>query len=464
MNLFRLNAALLCTLMAVSLVSAPEACALEQRNEVFMLRGPYNLAFFYRHNDSFRYSAAFHYHHGKQHDVLQLTPLSDHEAVDRDFDRDVTEFTYNKDAKTEPTMELFGPHTARLGWRVYRAIDWTHMHHEQTYDILSDKEIPWDKKKEWTDRAVRYFIEKNQDVARSIAPLDITMRRAGVMMKPYFTYYRNYYPRSNNYAYVAHWWHPVVYEAMMIGGNDEEQDAAVQQVNRVMLDTVFVDRPSRMLLSREIMPRYSRMSPESANIFDNLHMLHGIAFDILAYEGWTDEEKEKELYRFIDAMSYQPGDEKYARKFTTPHPDMDPKVYADWMKGYTGEMNRIMEEMMQEMMPVMMPEGMAPDMKEKMMTQFRKKLSPGLEEGEIPGSLMDAMKQVMPGMKMMPETMEAGKTPQKMVDAMLKGWEEKYGGMPDIEPWPMENEPTAPPLPSAKAVPASTTMTGRVAQ
>jgi hypothetical protein len=32
-----------------------------------------------------------------------------------------------------------------------------------------------------------------------------------------------------------------------------------------------------MVLSREIMPRYSRMSPESANIFDNLHMLHGIA-------------------------------------------------------------------------------------------------------------------------------------------------------------------------------------------
>ena len=43
------------------------------------------------------------------------------------------------------------------------------------------------------------------------------------------------------------------------------------------------DRPGRMLLSREIMPRYARMSPESENIFDNLHMLHGIAYSILAF-------------------------------------------------------------------------------------------------------------------------------------------------------------------------------------
>jgi len=72
-------------------------------------------------------------------------------------------------------------------WRLYRAIDWTHVHHEQTYDLLSECSIPWDRKREWTDCAVRYYLEKN-DVARSGAPLDVTMRRAAPMMKPYFVW------------------------------------------------------------------------------------------------------------------------------------------------------------------------------------------------------------------------------------------------------------------------------------
>ena len=196
-----------------------------------------------------------------------------------------------------------------------------------------------------------------------------------------------------------------------------------------------------MLLSREMMPRYSRLSPESANIFDNLHMLHGIVFDIMAYEGWTDEQKQAEIYRFIDAMSYHPGDEKYVRKFSEPHPDADPTKYEDWMASSEGEMSRIMMEMMDEMMPMMMPQGMTPEMKEKVMMQFKMKMRPGMEEGEIPGSLHDALMKLMPDMKMMPESMEPGKIPTMMVDAMLKGWEEKYGNMPDVAPYPMDSEP-----------------------
>jgi hypothetical protein len=76
-----------------------------------------------------------------------------------------------------------------------------------------------------------------------------------------------------------------------------------------------------MLLSREMMPRYSRLTPESANIFDNLHMLHGIAYDILAYEGWTIEQKRREMYRVLEAMSEQPGDRELARKFPIPDGD-----------------------------------------------------------------------------------------------------------------------------------------------
>ncbi len=472
----RLRRTLFCptlTVAAALLTGMAIVAHAEPRDEVSYLRGPYNTAFFKRHNDSFRYSSAFHYHHGKEHDLLQLTPREQIAEEDHKFNLSVTDFVYGKKARTEPTIELYGPYTARFAWTLYRTIDWTHMHHEQTYDIMSDRDIPWDKKKEWTDRAVRYYLEKNRAIARSVAPLDVTMRRAAVMMKPYFTLYRNYSPESNSVAWVAHWWHPVTYEAMMIAGNDDEQHPVVTQMNKTMLNQVFAVRPERMLLSREAMPRYSRMSPESANIFDNLHMLHGIAYDIMSYKGWTTDQKRAELYRVIDAMSYKPGDEKLARKFSTPHPDLDPRIYYPWMGSAEGEMSRIMHEMMMKMMPMMMPQmtpaglsrdemaAMTPDeiaakmtpeqraMHDKMMAQFKMKNTQGIQPGELPGSLHDAMMQMMPQMKMMPGAMEPGQTPQMMVDAMLQGWRAKYGNMPDIAPYDMSREPTAPPLPAA---------------
>ncbi len=436
-------------LAAVLFTAAPgqPAEALDQRDMVGHLRGPYNLAFFYRHNSAFRISAAIHIAHAVQHDILQLSPLSEHAATDMETDAEFLAATFNP-PRTEPSMEMFGPYTARFIFDLYRAIDWTHMHHEQTYDILSDEKIPWADKKSWTDRAVSYYLEKF-DIPRSPAPLDVTMRRAGVMMKPYFSLFRNYYPDSNNFFYAAHWWHPVIYEAIMLGGNDHEQVTMVQQTDSTYYAQVLKKRPMRMLLSREQMPRYSRFSPESANIFDNLHMLHGIAYDILAYPEWTPEEKAAELKRVIAAMRYQPGDEKLARKFNIPHPDMDPRVYAEWMQGGDGEMSRIMQEMMEEMMPMMMPGDMDDQMKARMMEQFRMKLAPGMQAGEIPGSLHAAMKKMMPHMQMTPETMAPGAAPQKMIDAMLAGWQSKWGGISDVEPWPMNSEPEMPPFPEA---------------
>lgn len=419
------------------------ALGLEQRDEVSYLRGPYNIAFFRRHNAAYRISAAMHFAHGKQHDVLLLTPLADHSHQDRKFDAECLCCLYLP-PKIEPTMEYYGPYCARAMWQLYRAIDWTHMHHEQTYDIMSDSEIAWDKKKEWTDRAVRYYLEE-LDIPRSPAPLEVTMRRAAVMMKPYFSLFRNYYPRSNNFFYVAHWWHPAIYEAQMLGGNGAGQDMMVGQTDETMFRQVLQERPLRMLLSREMMPHYSRMSPESANIFDNLHMLHGIAYDILAYEGWTLDQKRAELYRVIRAMSYQPGDEALARKFSLPRPDVDPRIYADWMKGPEGEMSRIMTDMLEEMAPLMTAGGVSPEMQAQMVAQLKLKLTPGLQEGELPGSLLDALKALMPEMKMSPEAVAPGAAPTKMVEAMLAAWRQKYAATAEVAPMPMEREPSPPP-------------------
>jgi hypothetical protein len=416
------------------------------------MRGPHNQAFFFRHYDLYTFSAAVHFAHGKAHDVPQLTPLSRADYFDALLNAQCEQKSFNP-PHSEPGMFYYGPYTGRFAWNLYRAIDWTHVHHAQTYDIMAARSIPWHQKKQWTDRAVQAYLQRMPDTARSVAPLDVTLRRAGVMMKPYTSLWRNNYPRSNNYFFLAHWWHPAIYEAQMIAGNDSEQDRSVAQTHRLWHEQVNSDRPLRMLLSREIMPRYSRMSPESANIFDNLHMLHGIAYDILSYEGWNEDQKREELYRVIDAMSHQPGDEKLARKFSIPHPDMDPRVYEPWMQEFDGEMTRIMREMLIEMWPMMKPQGTPDEPPPEVMSQLRLKMTPGMQEGEHPGSLHDALMKVVPDMKMtdpMKEGNQPGKVNQPMVEMMLKGWQDKYGDLPDVEPIDMSSDPDLPPLPATR--------------
>lgn len=430
--------AFICITLLLSAIVQSADLRWEERNKVDFRRGPYNFDFWSRHNEPYRFSSAIHFAHAKQHDVLELTPLQRATYFDAQFNAECVHWVYDL-PRLEPHMMYWGPYTGRAAWHLYRAIDWTHMHHEQTYDVLASPDISWQEKKEYTDKTVDYYLTHDR-LARSCAPLDVTMRRANTMMKPYFTFFRNKYPQSNNFFYVAHWWHPVIYEAMMIAGNDAEQEQAVRDTHELLYTQVLEDRPLRMLLSREIMPRYSMMSPESANIFDNLHMLHGIAYDILAYEGWNIEQKRLELYRVIEAMSYQPGDEQYVRKFELPYPDMDPRVYADWMKPAEGSMNKIMFEMMDEMWPQMSPDG-ASRMPDNLRQQLTLKLTPGMQDGEVEGAWMDALKQLEPNVKMDMEGSKPGNASQKMVDMMLQGWQQKYGNMPDVPMIDMSTDP-----------------------
>lgn len=175
------------TVAALMLVILEVACTklhFEQRDKVSFLRGPHNYDFYSRHNGQFETSAAIHFAHAKAHDVLQLTPLDRAYYHDTAFNAESVAYTYQP-PRIEPHMYLYGPYTGRFMWQLYRAIDWTHVHHTETYDILSSREIPWDRKKAWTDKQVHYYLKMN-DRARSPAPLDVTMRRANVMMKPYF--------------------------------------------------------------------------------------------------------------------------------------------------------------------------------------------------------------------------------------------------------------------------------------
>ncbi len=127
------------------------ALPFEQRNEVSFLKGPYNLAFYYRLNKAYRIGAGMHFFHSKQHDLLQLTRFEDHAAVDARFDKEAQGWLRDPPA-IEPEMPYYSSYVDRAMHTLFRTIDWTHMHHEQTYDVTAFREIQWSEKKEWSVR------------------------------------------------------------------------------------------------------------------------------------------------------------------------------------------------------------------------------------------------------------------------------------------------------------------------
>ncbi len=427
-------------LAALALVACALSCSLhlEQRSTPALLRRGYNTAFYSRHSTPYRAQAAIHVAHGYEHDALQLGDAAQHEREDRETDAYYLRW-YHDPPRIGPHMMTFGPHTGQGIFALYRTIDWTHEHHDQTYDILADDDVAWSDKAARTRDAVEWYLSHLRGGAMSPAPLDVTLRRAGVMMKPYATLFRNRYPRSATFFFFAHWWHPAIYEAMMLAGNDREQESAVNAAHGLS-ERVLRERPQRMLLSREMMPRYARMSPESANIFDNLHMLHGIAYDVMAYEGWSIDEKRAELYRVIAAMSEHPGDRALARRFPEPHPAVDTRCYETWMQGMDGEMSRIMREMLEEMWPMMSPTGER-ELPTAVAEQLRLKMTPGMQPGEHPGSLHDALMRVVPDMRMNRDAMRPGAGDPHMMQRMLDGWRQRTAGLAPVAEISMSAEP-----------------------
>jgi len=322
------------------------SAAFEQRNSVFYLRGPYNYSHYKRNNKDYRTGAAAHWAHGAAHDMLLNSSLETASTDDRKFLEQALQ-KIKEPPRTEPHQDYVGPVFGRLAYRAVQAMDWAHMLHEQLYDIMADDAIPTEEKKKWIDRAVDYYLAQ-PTMAFSPAPLEVTLERVGIeTVRPNIKTYFSHYPKTKGLFFGFHWWHPEIYEVQLIYG--EYQEKPILEVLRVFSEEVIPNPPNRMLLSREMMPRFSQISPEAANIFDNLHMFHGIVYGILASPDIVD--KRNEIYRVIDAMTVKPGDHELAKTYKVPypHPDVDPLIYEEWMWNEPGEMGRIMHHDMKDM-------------------------------------------------------------------------------------------------------------------
>jgi len=313
-------------------------CALEQRNQTFHLRGDYNYQFYKTHPRDYTLTTVAHWAHGRISDVL-LETRENRSAADRAF-YDQGRWFLDHPSRVEPHQDYVAPEFARVAWKAIRVVDWTHQLHEQLYDIMTDPRISSSDKKQWIDRAVDYYLS-NPEVAFSPAPFEeVVMKRVQLMKQPWFKTFRTHWPKSNELFWAFHWWHPVIYEVQLLHPEVEEQKRVIQKIDDMFMNEVLSNPPRRMHLSREVMPRFSKLSPEAANIFDNLHMFHGIVYDILASPEVKD--KRREIYRMIALMTVRPGDRERAGDFPVSHPERDPLVYSTDLQDAGGEMGRIM--------------------------------------------------------------------------------------------------------------------------
>ncbi|UCH35189.1 MAG: hypothetical protein JSV65_02225, partial [Armatimonadota bacterium] len=259
---------------AVGMIFAVTAAA-EQRNAVSYLRGPYNFAFYERHPGDYKLTTIAHWAHGAVHDEIMRVGYDPADVRDADENLFAQALYYfDHPPRVEPHQEYVGPQFARLAWRMPNVINWTHQLHEQLYDIMADDSIALPDKQKWLGRSVAYYLSE-PGIALSPAPFEeVVMKRVQLMKQPWFRSFRQKWPLANSLFWGFHWWHPVVYEAQLV--YHEEQDRAVKNIDRLFTETVLRHPPNRMVLSREAMPRFSKLAPAAANIFDNLHMLHGI--------------------------------------------------------------------------------------------------------------------------------------------------------------------------------------------
>ncbi len=313
-------------------------CKIEQRSEIFHLRGSYNYQFYKHHAKDYTLTTVAHWAHGKISDILLEDPKNPKKADEDFFEKSI--WFLKHPSKVEPHQDYVAPVFARMAWKAIRVVDWAHQLHEQLYDIMTDPRIPTEDKKKWIDLSVKYYLSE-PSIAFSPAPFEeVIMNRVGLMRQPWFKAFRTNYPRTTELFWAFHWWHPAVYEVQILNSDISKQKQGIKAIDQLFLNDLLTNPPQRMLLSREVMPRFSQLTPEAANIFDNLHMFHGIVYDILASPLVKD--KKKEIYRMIDLMTVRPGDGKLADNFSAPNPEMDPLQYYDWLQDAGGEMARIM--------------------------------------------------------------------------------------------------------------------------
>ena len=158
--------------------------------------------------------------------------------------------------------------------------EWAHMLHRQIYDIIADEPFATDERDARVEAALRYY-RSRPDLALSSTPKSMALMEG----QPYSLAFRRAAPRFNGIIWSYHWLQMRLYDALLTTSNAaERRDAVARDVERFqhMLGDSGRRAPAAMPMSAAIAPEFTRLYPDAAIIFDNLHSLHDVVSDVLA--------------------------------------------------------------------------------------------------------------------------------------------------------------------------------------
>ena len=280
--------------LVLSSVSSGVDSQVLQRNAQYWLPASYNNRFYDLFNHAARSFYAAHVAHFGVYEV-GISEASPDSAM-LGLERRIASLI-QQPPRFEPAFELIAPKWSRMAYQTGAAMDWTHHLHEQLYDILADDRV--EDKKTAGERAIAYYLS-NVRSAFSTRGYGHAFMMGGGSWAGTFA---ERYPSVNGILWAYHWHHAAIYEALM-EENLERRREAIDRVLRVFHDSVLVDPPQYMPLTAEIAPRFGEMFPAAAHIFDNLHMMHDVANDIVADATIPLNRKGAEIERILRQMLY----------------------------------------------------------------------------------------------------------------------------------------------------------------
>ena len=269
--------------------------SIDQRNRIFYLPGGYNFAFYNKHPKVYRTVGADHYIHAIALEILYRYG-SENDLLEKEiYDQAIR--VWSNPPKFGLTTEIISPEFSKLAWKAANIFDWADMLHEQLYDILADDRIK-DKKKAY-DEAITYYLSE-KDLALSPEPISMD-----VMDSQYYSGdFRIRYPKFNALFWAFHWLEPTFFEGLFLFEEPVKREKILQMWIKENSDW-FKNPTQRMPLMRDSANQWSKFAPIAANIFDNVHTLHGMIADIMASSKVKD--KRDEIDRAIRLMQTLPG-------------------------------------------------------------------------------------------------------------------------------------------------------------
>ena len=268
----------------------------EQRDKRFYYRALWNFAL---REDLKELDIDFNgidFGHSHLYENLLLTNARNVEAIEDRARKETLRFIASRPV-LPPNEEAIAPTYMKLAWRAQNAFDAAHALHRATYDIYVAELSAWEKEHA-LEKVVRFY--KASRYAITAKRLD--HQRLDTL--PYSKAFRRRFPLFNATIWAYHYLQIAVYDPLAAAPDLSSKQQAVQPI---------LDRYHRYLasppvewafmpLTDEYSPRFAKMHPEIANIFDNLHMLHDTISDILAsatFQTW--EAKRDEIYLALDS-------------------------------------------------------------------------------------------------------------------------------------------------------------------